>query len=206
MAFFGGTFDPIHNGHVNTVNNLLKMCSLEHVFIVPTSVSPHKSEPRADPAQRLKMVQLAIADKACMSVDDREVFGRAPAYTFDTVQSFRTQYPNEEFALILGVDAFLGFERWHRWAELLDMASFLIMRRPGWKIPEKLPDWWKSRKMEFSRSYNQPQTGEIMLVDVEPHGVSSTEIRLAVSQGVNASELVEKSVWEYICEENLYKR
>ena len=126
VGVFGGTFDPIHRGHLDTVSAVREACSLDRVLFVPASTPPHRDLPGATAQQRLEMVALAIADYPSFVLDDREFQRTEPSYTFDTLQALASDLQEAVCCFIMGVDAFLEFESWHRWREVLELANFIV--------------------------------------------------------------------------------
>ncbi len=209
-GIFGGTFDPIHKGHLNTVASVRAQCNLEKVYFIPASVPPHRDIPRASAQQRLEMVTLAISGYPGFEVDDRELRRDSPSYTFDTVKSLQADNPDRNYCFIVGVDAFAGLEKWYRWLDLLDQVHFIIMQRPGWQAPSPLPTWWSERQKrccdELRGNTIANLGGGIVEIEVEPNPVSATEIRYGVANNVDVSPMVTDSVRDYICSNNLYHK
>lgn len=205
---FGGTFDPLHNGHLETVTAVANHCALERVYFIPAAVPPHRQQPRASAQQRLEMVSLALANHSRFEVDDRELKratpSYAPSYAYDTVKSLQAEDSCRRYCLILGVDALLALEGWYRWQALLDSMHVIVMRRCGWEIPALLPDWWQQRHVEGIDELQQFECGKICLIEVAPNPVSATEIRYGIGQGVDVSAMMPHSVWDYICANDLY--
>lgn len=203
-GIFGGTFDPLHNGHLAIMTAVFDKCALEQVRLVPAAAPPHRDPPNASAQQRLEMVSLAIANYPQFDVDDRELKRETPSYTYDTVKSLQNENAARRYCLILGVDALSGLAGWHRWQELLASIHFIVVQRPGWALPQPLPDWWQQARAEVIDELTQFEAGKICLVDVEPNSVSATKIRDGIAQGVDVSTMVPHSVWDYICTNKLY--
>ena len=205
VGVFGGTFDPIHNGHLETVKAVSEACGLGRVLFIPSATPPHRDAPGATAKQRLEMVALAIADVPNFVLDDREFRRPPPSYTYHTLSSLAEEMPEHVCCFILGVDALLGIERWHRWQELLDMANFIVMERPGYASPTPLPDWWQTRKITSVDELGRRPGGQILELVIEPRAVSATEIRYGIANGVDVSAMVPGNVWHYIQENKLYR-
>ena len=209
-GIFGGTFDPVHNGHLNTVASVKANCNLQKVSFIPASIPPHRDLPGATAKQRLDMVELAISGYPDFEVDDRELQRDSPSYTFDTVKSLQADFPNRNYCFIVGVDAFIGLEKWHLWRDLLDQVNFIVMRRPGWLAPSPLPIWWSERKKhccdELRNNNIARSGGGIVEIEVEPNPVSATEIRYGIASNVDISSMVTDSVRDYIYSNNLYHK
>ncbi len=201
---FGGTFDPLHNGHIETVLAVCDQCALERVYFIPLATPPHRGHPHANPQQRLEMVSLALANHSRFEVDDRELKRRAPSYTYDTIQSLQAQNADKRYCLILGIDALLGISRWYRWQALLDSVHCIVIPRIGWDIPEPLPDWWQQRHVKLISDLRQHQRGKICLIEVNHNPESATEIRYGIARGIDVSTMMPPSVWDYICLNGLY--
>src|SRR5579884_1723014 len=133
IGLFGGTFDPIHYGHLRTAFELWQELRLAEVRFMPTGSPPHREQPLASAELRLRMVQAAVADQQAFVVDDREVRRTGISYSVDTLTELRGEYPDRSLCLLLGMDAFLGLPNWHRWRDLLDLAHVCVATRPGWK-------------------------------------------------------------------------
>ena len=135
MGIFGGTFDPIHYGHLRTAFELLQALRLQEIRFLPAGNPPHRDQPFADAQLRLRMVQAATSGQAGFTVDDREVRKAGPSYSVETLGELRHEYPDRSLCLILGMDAFLSLPNWYQWRELLKLAHLVVAHRPGWRAP-----------------------------------------------------------------------
>ncbi len=135
IGLFGGTFDPIHYGHLRTSFELWQALRLAQVRFLPTGSPPHRESPLAAPELRLEMVRAAVADEKAFVVDDREMRRTGVSYSVDTLLDLRREFPDRSLCLLLGMDAFLGMPNWHRWREIFDLAHVVVAHRPGWKAP-----------------------------------------------------------------------
>ncbi len=203
-GIFGGTFDPIHNGHLKTIAAVSQQCQLERVHFIPSASPPHRNQPHASARQRLEMVALAIAGFSGYELDDRELKRDSPSYTYDTVRSLQSDFPNRKYCFIAGVDALLGLANWHLGDDLIDRIHFVVMQRPGWYSPEPLPDWWQARRTTRLDDLKENRAGKFYEVEIEPVAVSATEIRSAISRGIDVSNMLPPAVWDYICTHDLY--
>src|SRR5204863_186003 len=131
IGIFGGTFDPIHYGHLRTAFELWQTLKLAEVRFMPSGNPPHRVRTLADAALRVQMVRVAVADQPAFIVDDREVRRAGASYTFDTLTELRRENPERSLCLLLGMDAFLGLPSWHRWRELFELAHVVVAHRPG---------------------------------------------------------------------------
>ncbi len=144
IGLFGGTFDPVHNGHLRMALEAGEELALEQVRLLPCHRPPHRETPNVDSDQRTHMLRLAVESCPLLKLDDRELRRDGPSYTLETLQSLRAELgPEVSLIWVMGSDSFLGLESWHRWRELLDYAHLLVVARPGWELPQEgaLHDW-----------------------------------------------------------------
>ena len=139
MGIFGGTFDPIHYGHLRTAFEMLQALRFGEVRFMPCGNPPHRDAPKADAALRLRMVHVATAAQEGFVVDDRELQRDGPSYSVDTLKALRKEYPQRPLALIIGMDAFLGLPKWYHWQEILELAHIVVAHRPSWRAPDMGP-------------------------------------------------------------------
>jgi len=133
MGIFGGTFDPIHYGHLRSAFEMLQALRFDEVRFIPCGDPPHRGVTFADAELRFRMVDVAIAGQDGFVSDDRELRRDGLSYSIDTLISLREEFPERSLGLIVGMDAFLGLPQWYRWDEILDFAHIVVAHRPGWK-------------------------------------------------------------------------
>ena len=201
----GGTFDPIHLGHLHIARQVLEQLPLASVRFIPSAVPPLRKSPLATPAQRLDMVSLATRSEPRFRVDDRELRRQGPSYTYDTVLSLRRSEPAHGHCLIVGVDTILTLDRWYRWYTLLDLVHFIVVKRPGWALPDPLPDWWQPRAVDSVCALTATTAGKIHVIDITPVDTSATRIRTALRHGKHMGRDLPDKVWTYIRENRLYE-
>lgn len=196
LGLFGGTFDPIHYGHLRTAFELQQALKLAEVRFMPTGTPPHRDQTLADAAQRLEMVRAAVADQPGFTVDDREVRRTGLSYSVDTLTELRREYPARPLCLLLGMDAFLGLPTWHRWAEIFDLAHVVVAHRPGWKAPTQGPlgEAMVDRGTGGIRDLHASKAGRIYVHAVTQLEISSTELRQLIAGGGDPRYLVPDSV------------
>ena len=186
IGILGGTFDPVHNGHLAVARRALSS-GLDLVLMMPAGDPWQKTRRNLTPAEhRLEMVRLAVADIPGLEVDDREVLRPGPTYTIDTLESFSSEH---DLYLILGADSVLGIPTWHRSEDLLERAVLLIVPRPGVDIDAALAVAHSAVKLAM-----------------EEVDVSGTMIREALAAGRDVSGLVPAAVLEYIAANRLYTK
>jgi nicotinate-nucleotide adenylyltransferase len=206
IGIFGGTFDPIHYGHLRTALELKQQIGLERVHFVPCANPPHRAAPMIDGGLRLRMVQAAIEGEAGFVADDRELTRPGLSYTVDTLASFRAEFPALPLCLLLGMDAFLNLPYWHRWRELLDLAHIVVAQRPGWESPTGgvLGELWLERRTIQPHELTASLAGRIHMQPVTQLEISSTDLRASLRAGVDPKFLMPDSVRQIILKTECY--
>jgi nicotinate-nucleotide adenylyltransferase len=207
IGVLGGTFDPVHIGHLRGALEVAQMFELDEVRLIPNYRPPHRDSPHSSAEDRLAMVRLAVQDLPPLVVDARELERDKPSYTIDTLLSLRGELAaDDQLFLIIGWDAFCGLPTWHRWEELLDHCHILVLQRPDAdsEAPETLRD------LLAARSVTDPQAiagrgGQIAFVWQAPLGVSATRIRQFLASGRSVRFLVPDAVLAYINAHGLYR-
>lgn len=207
IGVLGGTFDPVHIGHLRGAVEVAETLGLDEVRLVPNFRPPHRETPNSSAQDRLAMVRLAAQELPPLTVDSRELERDKPSYTLDTLESLREELEAEDqLFLIMGWDAFCGLPSWHRWDELLDHCHILVMQRPDAdsEAPEALRD------LLAARNVNDPlalagSSGQIAFVWQAPLGVSATRIRQFLASGRSVRFLVPDAVLAYINAHGLYR-
>lgn len=208
MGVFGGTFDPIHYGHLRTAFEMLQALRFDEVRLVPCGDPPHRGATFASAAERLRMAELAVAGQDGFTVDDRELRRNGPSYTIDTLLTLREEFSDRALGLIVGMDAFLGLPGWHRWEEILDVAHIIVAHRPGWKAPdigplgELIAEFGTHRIEDLHTTVN----GRIHIHAVTQLEISSTEIRDLVAAGRDPRFLMPDAVRHEIEKSGCYDR
>src|SRR5947209_17901868 len=206
IGVFGGTFDPIHCGHLRTAYELWQELELAEVRFVPTGSPPHRPRLYASPERRLEMVRAAVADQPSFVVDDREVRRSGVSYSVDTLTELRAEYPSRSLCLLLGMDAFLGLPNWHRWRDLLGLAHIVVAHRPGWKAPTMGPlgEVMVDPGTVTVRDLHDKPGGRVYVHAVTQLEISSTELRQLIMAGRDPRYLVPEAVRQIIQETRCY--
>jgi nicotinate-nucleotide adenylyltransferase len=207
LGILGGTFDPIHFGHLRPAAEVLAALALAEIRFLPAANPPHRHAPLVSAADRLAMVELAIAGHAGFVSDDRELRRGGPSYMVPTLESLRAEVGNRPLCLLLGIDAFLGLETWYQWARLPELAHLVVLTRPGWTFPEAaaLPAWARDRMATGAGELAQFPAGRIYYQPVTPQAISASAIREKIARGESVQGLVPEAVWEYIGRHRLYR-
>ena len=208
IGIFGGTFDPIHYGHLRTAFELMQTLHLDEVRFVPCGDPPHRGLTFASAVLRLDMVRLATREEPGFVVDDRELHRDGPSYSVDTLASLREEFPGRSLCLITGMDAFLGLPTWNRWEEILDFAHIVVAHRPGWQVPGEgaLGALLEERRTRSPGDLHDSPRGLIVVHEVTQLEIASTEIRRLVADGYDPRYLMPDRVRDAIMESSCYSR
>jgi nicotinate-nucleotide adenylyltransferase len=211
IGLFGGTFDPVHFGHLRLATELAEAFKLEKVLFIPAGLPYHRGrEAHASAEQRLTMLKLAVQRDARFDVDERELRREGDTFTFDTLTEIRAERgPDVPLVFLTGSDAFAKIDTWHRWQELFDLAHFAVAIRAGdeqWlsKGPGAMPrDTWPRITLNLREMLCVP-AGKVMSFAMTPLAISSTALRTLVREGGSIRYLAPDPVVEYIRSHNLY--
>lgn len=208
IAILGGTFNPIHNGHLRSALELVELLGLERLHLMPSANPPHRDAPACPAECRADMVELAVAGEPRLVCDRRELARSGPSWTVDSLAGLRAEYgPERSLGLVMGCDALLGLDRWHRWQALLDFAHVLVIARPGWCLPAAgaVAEWLAEHQIKDARALRERPAGGVLVLELRPLAISSTEIRALCSGGRSARYLLPEPVLDYIETHRLYR-
>ena len=207
ICLFGGTFDPVHLGHLHGALQVCDALELETVHLVLSARPGHRQEPGASAEHRWRMLELACAVDARLQPDDRELRraarGLRPSYTVETLEELRRRAPTAVLLWVLGSDAFRELPTWHRWREVLQLAHLVVLQRPG--VSLELDDALQA--LLHSRRLNGPPTdpaGGILLLDAPMQDISASQVRSILAAGGRADHLLPAAVYTYIKSHCLY--
>ncbi|SRR5579871_506223 len=208
MGIFGGTFDPIHYGHLRTAFELLEALRLPEMRFMPAGNPPHREQTVASNELRLEMVRAATAGQGAFTVDDREMRKSGPSYSVETLTELRAEYPARPLCLIVGMDAFLGLPKWHQWRELLSLAHLIVAHRPGWRAPTMGPlgEMLVDRGTGAIADLHAAVAGRIYIHAVTQLEISSTELRSLIGAGRDPRYLMPDGVRRIIHDSGCYAR
>lgn len=207
IGILGGTFDPIHFGHLRTALDVMQATGLREVRFMPLHRAVHRDQPETAGALRLRMVQAAIAQQPGFVADDRELQRQGDSYTVDTLASLHGEFPEQPLCLLLGMDAFDGFAAWHRPEEILRLAHLIVMHRPGQAQPAdpRVREMLEARRCAGSDGLGATPAGRIWLQSVTQLDISSTRIRALVTAGASPRYLLPEAVLRIIEAHGLYR-
>lgn len=214
IGILGGTFDPIHYGHLRLAEEACEALGLSRVLLIPSGRPPHRDAPRTPAADRLAMARLGAADNSALEVDACEVQNAAPSYTVDTLEHLRQRLgTSQPLVLLLGADAFAGLTSWHRWRELFGLAHLAIANRPGHpphsrRHPQVLSDALaaecKGRFCTHADDLRTGPAGRVLAFEMTPLAISASLIRSRLAAGRSVRYLLPDSVVDYIRCHHLY--
>lgn len=212
IGIFGGTFDPVHFGHLRLAQEAASALGLQQVRFIPAGEPWLRDAPRASAQQRLEMVRLACAGNPLFAVDDREIRRFGPSYTVDTLSELRAELGAEQpLCLLLGADAFLGLATWHRWQDLFGLAHIAVAHRPGFapsswagSMPPALQQALAARQTTAPSALAKAPAGQIYIYAITPLDISASHIRTELQQGKSPRYLVPDAVLDYISQNQLY--
>ncbi|WP_099075879.1 nicotinate-nucleotide adenylyltransferase [Proteus alimentorum] len=209
IALYGGTFDPIHYGHLRPVEALSGLIGLKEVIWLPNNIPPHRPQPEASSQQRLEMVRLALEPYSSFKVDTRELEKPTPSYTIETLNDFRKEIGDKQpLAFIIGQDSLLSINTWHKWENLLDVCHLLVCARPGYQThfeSAQMQAWLKKNQTYQQEDIHCLPAGKIFLADTPLYNISATDIRARHKAGLDCHDLLPNSVENYIRRQQLYK-
>ena len=209
QGYFGGTFDPIHNGHLSVAQQLVDKLALENLWFLPAG-SPWQRTPKASAQHRLAMVKLALSNYPSFKVDEREIHRQGFTYTIDTLKEIRTEQGNSmPLWFVIGADSFLNLTTWHDWQQLLHYTHLAVACRPNYSVTEdKLSAPLRSLLIKHydkdPQSVTEP-AGKLSIINIEESPVSATAVRQCVHQHKDIQSVVPNAVYQYIHQHHLYQ-
>ena len=202
IVFFGGTFDPVHNGHMIVARSLVEQCGFERVSFVPTAIPPHKAVACALAEDRLEMLRLAIEGEEIFDICEDELRRTGPSYTFDTLTQLRRRYGDKvQLHWVVGADMLEDFPKWYRASQVIELAGIVIATRPPWN--ERLDEIFSKLRNELS-----PEAVEKLqkaVIETPLIDISSTIIRKRVAEGKSIRYFLPDSVRKYIEKRRIYR-
>lgn len=214
IGIFGGTFDPIHYGHLRLAEEMEAALKLREVRFIPSGQPPHRAAPQTSALHRMEMVRRAITGNPCFVLDEREVHRAQqpvarPSFTVDTLSDLRAEVgPAQPLYLLLGADAFLGLPGWHEWRRLFELAHIVVAERPGspWQhaLSQDLQAEVDARWTENVDEHSGP-AGKVLGIQMTPLAISAHAIRETLAAQKSVRYLLPDAVLDYLQQQQLYK-
>ena len=205
IGVFGGTFDPVHNGHTQTIINLSELLPFDEIKVIPNGVPPHRASVGST-NNRLDMVKMAFNGIEKVSIDTREINRLGPSYAITTAKEIIEECKEDKITWIMGSDAFAGIDSWYHWEEFIDLINIVIMMRPDSDIlPNSEAEKLIHTRMVEDYRLLKERSGQIMILKMSPIHISSTLVRTNILSGDDVRDLISSGVEEYIDKNKLYK-
>ncbi|WP_299811034.1 nicotinate-nucleotide adenylyltransferase [uncultured Shewanella sp.] len=206
IGILGGTFDPIHFGHIRPAQEIKQQLNLDEVWLMPNHIPPHKQGTHVSSQARLAMAELIANEHCGFKVCDIEAKRDTPSYSAMTLTQLTKIYPQHEFYFIMGMDSFLSFTRWHEWQQLFDLCHLVVCKRPGWQLDDKDPmQNILTPRLHDVTTPLSAKSGKIFMVDITQQDISSTEVRQQLMLGIMPTAALPASIQEYIQHNRLYR-
>ncbi|KZN50703.1 nicotinate-nucleotide adenylyltransferase [Pseudoalteromonas luteoviolacea] len=206
IALFGGTFDPIHLGHINMAEQCLKELSLSTLSFIPNATPVHKQGPSITTEHRLAMLKLATDTEPKFTIDTREIVRTEPSYTVLTLQELRNEHPNTPIAFLMGMDSFNSLHTWYQWQAITQLCHIVVYARPGdtYAPCEQLASYLAKAQVSAPASLHQATAGKCYFLTGQTFSAASSEIRLAIKSGKSIEPWLSPKVITYINKNGLY--
>jgi len=205
IGLFGGTFDPVHFGHLRPAVEIAEQFALDTLYLMPNHRPGHRGPTSATTAQRIAMLELAVKDSEYLQVDTREAERNEATYTFDTLTELVNEQPEATIVFFLGMDSFAEFNHWHNWEGVLELANLVVMRRPGAVHSDFSKKLMAQQALTKGSKIVNGNTGVIDSCDVTQLDISATEVRRRIAEGSSIRFLLPDVVSEYIDANSLYR-
>ncbi|MBV1914117.1 MAG: nicotinate-nucleotide adenylyltransferase [Pseudomonadales bacterium] len=207
VAFMGGTFDPIHFGHLRMAIELKQALAADQFRLIPCGDPYHKNRSVSAASERFEMLELALGENSGLLLDDRELNRDGPTYSYDTLVSLRQELGDEiSLVMVMGMDSFLSLPQWHCWQQLTELGHILVVHRPGSELEpcEPLREWYEAHKTNQLNDLRNHSSGYVSDLKMTMLDISSSQIRGLLSDGQSPQYLLPDSVLGYIEQNNLY--
>ena len=217
-VYLGGTFDPVHNGHIYLARELVSMLKLDKLYLMPCFKAVHKDTVSASANQRLDMLRLAISSYADLAIDEREINQTGPSYTFESLSAIRSEEGDGSVCFVMGMDSLLSFSSWYQVKKIHELANLIVIERPARSFNVSEPELIKGSLagldslktlgftlLENYQSLRKYASGKAVVLKPALYDISSTEVRSLIKKREKITHLVSTDVAEYIQAHKLYK-
>lgn len=206
LTLLGGTFDPIHYGHLRCAEEARQKLAVKTVSLLPAGQPAHRAAPRATSVQRMQMLRLALEEFPDLQIDSREIDRSGPSYMVDTLRDIRQQWPQRPVHLLIGQDAVNHLDSWHQWLELFELANIVILTRPAARkaYSQVLGEQLDKRLIDSVTALNLSPAGGVMALPVAAIDISATMIKSIIRLGRAPRGMLPAAVWAYIVDNDIY--
>lgn len=194
IGILGGTFDPVHFGHLRPALEVMQATGMEQVRFLPNRIPPHRETPWLDVENRLELLKTAIADQPGFELDERELQREGHSYMVDTLESLRSDFPSHPLCLILGMDAFLGIKKWHQWQRIPELCHLVVTTRPGFDMTGDFIQQLPATLVTKASGLFEVAAGRILLQSVTQLDISASHIRAMLAKGQSVRYLLPDEV------------
>ncbi|WP_286265642.1 nicotinate-nucleotide adenylyltransferase [Thalassotalea atypica] len=206
IAILGGTFDPIHLGHIIPAQQIIGWMSISELILLPAHIPPHKSRPLTPSNVRVEMVELVCQQHDNIACDTRELSRNKPSYTIDTLKEFRQEYPAHRLFFLIGMDSLISFTTWFEWQNILKLCHIVVSTRPGYDkdtLSEETKQLLEQRQVSLE-SLGKEKSGKIIMAPPCEYDISSTMVREYIAQQKTVEQYLTPEVAKYINAHQLY--
>lgn len=206
LALFGGTFDPVHYGHLKCADQARQKLNLSRLFLLPAGDPPHRETPQASTRQRLEMLNLALTEFPSLKLDDRETRRPGRSYMVETLLEIRAEFPLRPIVLVIGQDAANLLHTWFHWKQLFSLAHIVILTRPGSTLqyPQELAGQFAQYLTSDVSELQRLLAGKVLQLEVGSVDVSATDIKRLLRKGRSPGSMLPANVLDYIHQNHLY--
>jgi nicotinate-nucleotide adenylyltransferase len=207
IGVLGGTFDPVHFGHLRPALEVQEALALDEIRLIPCHIPPHRPQPHATAGQRVAMLEAAVRAHPAFRIDTRELQRNGPSYTFDTLASLREELGDAGLCLLMGMDAFRDLTTWHHWDELIGLCHLVVMTRPGADVPAggELAGFIRRHRVTEGAGLRRQPAGLLLFQPVTALAISASRLRELLAAGLSPAFLMPEAVIEIINREGLYR-
>jgi nicotinate-nucleotide adenylyltransferase len=204
IGLFGGSFNPVHQGHILAADSVRTQLGLDEIRFLPPSHSPIKTSPELSDAHRTEMLERAISGYPALKIDARELQRPGPSYTIDTLKEIAGDHLGDRLYLLIGMDAWEQFEHWHQWREIIKYCHLVVLSRPNY-AHVALSEFWQEKLSSDIQGLKGSAAGRLVFVTIPASEAASNEIRERIKQGRSTHNDLPQAVIDYIQEQQLYR-
>lgn len=204
IGILGGTFDPVHNGHIACAKHVASWLQLNEVLLLPSHIPPHKSEVTAQVLDRKNMLSLICQDNKKLKLDERELNKNTISYTVETLREYKQEFPRSSLYFIIGMDSLINFSSWYHWQEILTLCHLVVCSRPGYSVTNEKIKVLSPYIVNNITSIIHQQSGGILFTPEIAFEISSSQIRKKIKHQQNIDDLIPCVVKQYIERNNIY--